>query len=125
MKHSIIPIIFAVLCIFVTGSLAHPADSLLMSIDSNGLLSIQIYHPVKDHAKHYINKVLVELNGKEIIQQSFKSQTDKTVQELIYKIIDAKENDKITVTAYCNITGKKKETLTLTVTEKSETEQEK
>jgi len=105
--------------------MAHPADSLVMSIDSNGLLSIQIYHPVKDHAKHYINKVTVELNGKEIIQQSFKSQTDKTVQELIYKIIDAKENDKITLTAYCNITGKKKEMLTVTIVEEPETEQEK
>ncbi len=125
MKPSILPIIIAILCIFITSSLAHPADSLVMSIDSNGLLSIQIYHPVKDHAKHYINKVTVELNGKEIIQQSFKSQTDKTVQELIYKIIDAKENDKITLTAYCNITGKKKEMLTVTIVEEPETEQEK
>ncbi len=125
MKHSILPIIIAILCIFIASSMAHPADSLVMSIDSNGLLSIQIYHPVKDHAKHYINKVTVELNGKEIIQQSFKSQTDKTVQELIYKIIDAKENDKITLTAYCNITGKKKEMLTVTIVEEPETEQEK
>jgi predicted metallo-beta-lactamase superfamily hydrolase len=125
MKYSIIPIIFAILCIFITGSIAHPADSLLMNIDSNGLLTIQIHHPVKDQAKHYINKVIVELNGKEIIQQSFKSQTDKTIQELVYKIIDAKENDKITVTTYCNITGKKKETLTLTRAEEPETEQEK
>lgn len=125
MKPSILPIIIAILCIFIASSMAHPADSLVMSIDSNGLLSIQIYHPVKDHAKHYINKVTVELNGKEIIQQSFKSQTDKTVQELIYKIIDAKENDKITLTAYCNITGKKKEMLTVTIVEEPETEQEK
>ena len=125
MKHSILPIIFAILCIFVTGSMAHPADSLVMSIDSNGLLSIQIYHPVKNQAKHYINKVTVELNGKEIIQQSFKSQTDKTIQDLVYKIIDAKENDKITVTTYCNITGKKKETLTVEVAEELEPKEEK
>ena len=125
MKHSIIPIIFAILCIFLTSSMAHPADSLLMNIDANGLLTIQIYHPVKDPAKHYIHQVIVELNGKEIIKQTFNSQVDKTAQELIYKIIDAKEKDKITVTAYCNITGKKKETLTLTIVEGPETEQEK
>lgn len=125
MKYSIIPVIIAILCIFATGSLAHPPDSLQMSIDSTGILLIQVYHPVKDHTKHYINKITVELNGKEIIQQTLNSQTNKIVQELIYKIIDAKANDKITVTAYCNITGKKKDTLTLTVSEKSETEEEK
>lgn len=125
MKHSILFIIIAIICIFANGSLAHPPDSLKLSVDTTGTLLVKVYHPVKDQVKHYINQVLVELNGKEIIKQTFNSQTDKTAQELIYKIIDAKANDKITVTAYCNITGKKKDTLTLTVSEKSETEEEK
>ena len=109
--------------IFTASALAHPPDSLSMRLDSTGLLTINIFHPVKDQAKHYINKVLVELNGKTIIEQSLNSQTDKNVQDIIYKIIDAKAKDKIAVTAYCNITGKKK--YTLTVMEKSETEGQK
>lgn len=125
MKQSILFIIIAIICILANGSLAHPPDSLKLSIDTTGILSVKVHHPVKDQAKHYIHQVTVELNGKEIIKQTFNSQTDKTEQELVYKIIDAKENDKITVTAYCNITGKKKETLTLTRVEEPETEQEK
>ena len=123
MKHSFLPIIIAMLGIFASGALANPPDSLRMNLDSTGLLTVQVFHLVKDPAKHYITKVVVELNGKTIIQQSLSSQTDNKVQELIYKIIDAKVKDKIAVTANCNITGKKKDILT--VGEKSKTEEQK
>jgi hypothetical protein len=33
----------------------------------------------------------------------------------MYKVIDGIEGDKITVTAYCNISGKKKADLTITM----------
>jgi desulfoferrodoxin (superoxide reductase-like protein) len=59
----------------------------------------------------------VELNGKEIIQQLFKRQTDGQEQKVMYVIVDAKEGDKITVTAYCNIAGKKNQTLDVTIEE--------
>jgi len=123
MKHSFLPIIIAMLGIFISGALAHPPDSLRLSLDSTQLLTIQVFHPVKNPVKHYINKVVVDLNGKTIIEQSLSSQTDNKVQELIYKIIDAKVKDKITVTANCNITGRKKDILT--VKEKPKTEEQK
>ncbi|MDH5185556.1 MAG: thiosulfate oxidation carrier complex protein SoxZ [candidate division WOR-3 bacterium] len=113
-----------IICFFITSAIAHPPDSLELNLDSTGILSIKVFHTVKDEAKHYITKIVVELNGKEIIQQSVNSQVSKNEQHALYRIIDAQEGDKITVTAICNITGKKKETLMKTAPEKVETEKE-
>lgn len=85
-----------------------------------GILNVSITHSVNDAAKHYVNKVVVELNGKKIIEQKFRSQTDEEEQQVVYSIIDAKEGDKISVTAFCNISGKKKSELIISAPEGSE-----
>jgi desulfoferrodoxin (superoxide reductase-like protein) len=92
--------------------LAHRPTGVVLDYDSEtSILSISVTHSVNNSSKHYVNKVIVELNGKEIIEQKFKRQTDDELQEVVYKVIDAKEGDKIAVTAYCNISGKKKASL--------------
>jgi desulfoferrodoxin (superoxide reductase-like protein) len=92
--------------------LAHTPKSVDLEYDSEtGILNVAITHSVNNASKHYVYKVIVELNGKEIIEQKFKRQTDDELQEVVYKVIDAKEGDKIAVTAYCNISGKKKASL--------------
>jgi desulfoferrodoxin (superoxide reductase-like protein) len=89
--------------------LAHPPKGVVLEYDSEtSILSISVTHSVNNSSKHYVSKVTVELNGKEIIEQKFKRQTSGEIQEVVYKVIDAKEGDKIAVTAYCNISGKKK-----------------
>jgi len=94
---------------------AHPPKGLEMGYDfDSDILSVEIAHSVNDAAKHFINKVVVELNGKKIIEQTFRKQVDGETQQVMYKIIDAAEGDKIAVTAYCNISGKKKADLTIT-----------
>jgi hypothetical protein len=93
---------------------ATPPDSIALSIDSTGFLSVEIHHPVKQlGTEHYINKVTVALNGVTIITQSFKSQSSLEWQYVCYRVIDAKEGDKLTVTAGCSIFGKLSETLTV------------
>jgi len=118
--------IFLVLILFlsINSFFAHPPSGLELEFDPiEHILTIVILHPVKDFSKHYIYKITVELNEKEIIRQEFKIQSNKEEQEAIYMIIDAKEGDKITVTAYCNISGKKKETLEIGLQENIETEE--
>ena len=92
--------------------LAHPSKSMVLDFSlQEHTLRVRIAHEVKKPLKHYIDKIVVELNGKEIIEQKFKSQISKEGQEAVYMIIDAKPGDKITVIAYCNVSGKKKQTV--------------
>jgi desulfoferrodoxin (superoxide reductase-like protein) len=99
-------------------ALAHPPDSLKMSFDSTGtVLTITTFHTVKNPSNHYINSIIVERNGKEIIKQSFLTQYSNKEQIALYKIIDVKKDDKITVTAQCNVSGRKKQTLVYQVEE--------
>ena len=88
--------------------LAHPPKEMALEFNADSsLLTVEVIHSVKDAAKHYINKVVVELNGKKVVEQTFKRQVDDELQHVTYKLIDATEGDKITVTGYCNISGKK------------------
>jgi desulfoferrodoxin (superoxide reductase-like protein) len=110
MKLVMLFLLLAVLPIF-----AHPPKSVELTYDSNtGILNVEIIHNVNDPSKHYVVKVRVELNGKTIIEQNFKSQVDNEKQQVLYKIIDAKERDKLAVEAHCNISGKNKAELEVT-----------
>lgn len=98
--------------IFAGMCFAHPAESVKMSFDSTGtILTVIVTHPVKNAGNHYIMSIIVDVNGKEQVKQTYASQLDKTEQVAVYKIFEVKKNDKINVTTQCNITGKKKETL--------------
>lgn len=95
--------------------LAHPPKGLELAYDADSnILTVEITHSVKDASKHYINKVVVELNGKKIIEQVFKKQVDDELQHVTYEVIDADEGAKITVIGYCNISGKKAAELVVT-----------
>jgi hypothetical protein len=88
---------------------AHPPDSIAAEYDTLvQTLKIRIMHNVKDAQKHYINKVEVKINGSKKVEQSSSRQSDNTAQELVYRIIEAKPGDRLTVEARCNITGKLK-----------------
>ena len=94
---------------------AHPPDSLKMSFDTTGtIMTVRAFHSVKMPNTHFILQITVDLNGKQLITQNFSSQLNKNEQVVIYKIIDAKKNDKIGINAQCNIMGKKKETFIYT-----------
>ena len=108
-------LIMITLAFFTIPLLAHSPNSLELEFDpETDVLNIIITHGVNDASRHYVKEVEVELNGQKIIEQSFKRQVDNEKQQVFYKIIDAKEGDKITVEAYCNISGKKKAQLVVT-----------
>ena len=109
------------LLVMATSLAAHPPKGVDLDFDSDtGVLSVEMMHSVNNASKHYVNKIVVELNGKKIIEQTFRSQLDEEKQQAFYKVIDAKEGDKISVTAYCNISGKKKGELEITAQEDDE-----
>ena len=91
-----------------TSGFGHPPSAVTARFDTDEhLLTITVMHDVRDAAKHYIDQIEVEHNGKKIIEQRFKQQIDLNTQEALYRIIDARVGDKIKVTARCSISGKK------------------
>jgi len=113
---------FLKLCVFGIGSLA--ANSLLLSSLSSTayahppsdikikynpktkILTAVIMHNVSDVKKHFIKKVDVGLNGKEIISHAISRQDSRTDQTVSYLLPDARPGDVLSVEAYCNLSGK-------------------
>jgi hypothetical protein len=94
--------------IMVSGLFAHPADDINTNFDPiKSVLTVTAIHTVKDVDDHFIEEISIKLNKKEIITQTFKTQTDLKEATALYKIIDAKAGDTITVTTKCNQFGKK------------------
>lgn len=104
-------IVFVLLVVLILPATmqAHPPKSVDAEFDcETKVLAVNISHFVDSPSKHYIDKIVVELNGDEIITQKLKAQRTKQEQEAQYMITDAAVGDTITVTAYCSISGKKK-----------------
>ena len=102
-------ILFCSLIIVSTGAYAHPPFEVNIEHSSElRIISIIVVHPVSNPGKHFINKIIVWLNGKEVIQHKISSQDDNRYQSAAYMIPDAKVGDIIAAEAYCNISGKLK-----------------
>lgn len=106
--------IFFVILMITTArvSYPHPPTEITAEYDTtSNILQVTINHMVHDAQKHYINKIEIDLNDARIIEQKSKRQTDKTIQQYTYQLPDATIDDKISIKAYCNISGKKRITV--------------
>jgi hypothetical protein len=93
----------------VSSAYAHAPGNVDLGFDlEEQLLEVTVKHQVNDGAKHYVNRVSVDLNGRKIIEQTLYAQENLKDQKLVYRITDAGVGDTISVTASCNISGKKK-----------------
>ncbi|MCX7667763.1 MAG: hypothetical protein N2Z84_02400 [Atribacterota bacterium] len=100
-------VLFLVLGVFTGVVLAHPPSNINITFDvETQVLRVAIPHGVSDpRGDHYIDKVVVSLNGKEIITQLIGSQYSSQEQVVLYQLIDAQKGDKIGVYAKCNKFG--------------------
>jgi desulfoferrodoxin (superoxide reductase-like protein) len=109
MKTKTYVFIIVLLMLGVRSGFAHPASK--VNVDYNledQILTVTVEHLTKDVNKHWIDQIVVELNGKEIIQQIFGFQLDQEKQKAVYFIPDVKNGDEIVVISRCNVYGKKK-----------------
>ena len=104
--------IFVIICIFLGVSsiaYAHPPSDIKISFDaSTKILKAVMLHNVSNSLNHYIKKVDIGLNGKEIIEHEISRQDDNMSQTVTYLIPDVKKGDILSVEAYCSISGKLK-----------------
>jgi hypothetical protein len=97
-----------VILIFSFGvAYAHPPSDITISFDPSArTLTAVIAHYVSNPKTHYIRKVDIALNGKEIIEHLISRQDNNAGQTVVYLIPDVNENDSLSVEAYCSISGK-------------------
>ena len=93
---------------------AHPASEVDLRMAGDTLI-VTAMHKVKNPAKHYIDDITIAINGEELLEKEYVSQTSKTAQSVsivISKPLSA--GDKITVITECNKFGEKAAELTIT-----------
>jgi len=112
MRRLLCALILGLFLVQSQGLIAHPPSKIILEFNAEtSILKVEMPHLVKDVTEHFIDRVEVKLNGKEILKQALLTQQDLEKQTVIYQIHDAKSGDELEVTAHCNVFGKKKETL--------------
>ena len=105
-------VIFMLVCFFAgfcSLAYAHPPSDITITFDpTTKILSAIIMHNVSNPENHFIKKVDIALNGKEIIGHTLKRQDNNISQTVSYLIPDVKTKDTLSVEAYCSISGKLK-----------------
>jgi len=87
-------------------ALAHPPSDIKISYEpATGILQAIVVHNVSTPDSHYIKKVDIGLNGKEIAELKFFRQDNDLAQPVSYAVPNAKPGDTISVEAYCSISG--------------------
>lgn len=95
-----------------SGAFAHAPKNVEAEFDiDRQILTVAVFHDVKDAAKHFIDEISVELNGKRVIEQRLLAQENLEKIEVVYRITDAHVGDEIEISAACSISGKKKTTV--------------
>ena len=97
------------LAVFMIASIAyaHPPSDIKITFDpKTKMLQAVIMHNTNNPISHYIKKVDVGLNGKEIIGHNIPREDNNETQTVSYLIPDIKDGDILSVEAYCSISGK-------------------
>lgn len=107
-KKSALLVIFIFLVVISTGY-AHPPSDIIITYDpATRMLHAVIMHNTSNPENHYIKKVDIGLNDKEIIEHRISLQDNNVSQTISYLVSDVKAGDKLSVEAYCSISGKLK-----------------
>jgi len=94
--------------LFAGTVLAHPPAHIEVSFNREAkILTAKIIHPVENPSAHYIAKIDVALNGKEVLSHKISRQDNENEQVVAYLLPDVKTGDEVSVEGYCSITGKK------------------
>ena len=109
--------VFLTVFVFVSAisvACAHPPSDISITFDRNTkMVHAVIIHNTSNPTNHYIKKVDVSLNGKEIIEQQISRQDNNENQTVSYLIPDVKDGDVLSVEGYCSISGKLKKEITV------------
>jgi len=99
--------VFLIFFAVASTAYAHPPSDIKITFDPNTkVVTAVIMHNVSNPGSHYIKKVDLGLNGKEIIEHLISRQDNNDNQTVSYLIPDVKDGDTLSVEGYCSISGK-------------------
>ena len=114
MKRLIVVFMVFVFLSIVSVAFAHPPSDIKITFDAKTkMLTAVIMHNTSNPINHYIEKVDVGLNGKEIIAHVISREDNNESQTVVYLIPDVKDKDVISVEGYCSISGKLEKEITV------------
>lgn len=85
---------------------ADPPKKINLTVKNNKLTA-DIVHPVKNPGDHYIDQVIITINGKEYKTLKYTKQTSEKGETVVIDIPATKAGDVIEVKARCNEFGNK------------------
>ncbi|MFA6378772.1 MAG: hypothetical protein WCX16_03210, partial [Candidatus Omnitrophota bacterium] len=101
--------VFLIFFTAVSTVYAHPPSDIEITFDpKTKVVTAVIVHNTSNPTSHYIKKVDVGLNGKEIIEDVISNQDNNKAQTVSYLVADVKDGDVVSMEGYCNISGKLK-----------------
>jgi hypothetical protein len=105
MKKIFLSVLFLVF-LFATTAMAHPPGEVTAQFDlENSILSVKVTHNVGGgSSSHYINEVIISINGREVIVQKTTRQISDT-QTFLYFMPAVEVDDEIGIVAVCNVGG--------------------
>ena len=109
MKKIVLGAVFLIFFTAVSTVYAHPPSDIEITFDpKTKVVTAVIVHNTSNPTSHYIKKVDVGLNGKEITENVLLKQDNNKTQTISYLVADVKDGDVVSVEGYCNISGKLK-----------------
>lgn len=108
MKHGmkVAMLVLAGILAFSAAAGAHPPVGLSVSYKADeGLLKIDIRHPVGNASDHYIREVDVDVDGEDVAGLKYSGQMDRQGQTVLLTIGFFKEGTGVSVEAECNKFG--------------------
>jgi hypothetical protein len=100
-------------CLLVMPALATPPSDVAVKYDkTTSQLAVTITHPTEDPTTHYVKRVTVDVNGRIVIDNEYKSQPTKDVFTYTYPV-PVNAGDTVRVTATCSVAGSTEGVLTL------------
>ncbi|MBI4706436.1 MAG: hypothetical protein HY761_00720 [Candidatus Omnitrophica bacterium] len=107
MKKVFLLTVFLISFMAFSSAYAHPPSDIIINFDpKTKILNAVIMHNTSNPDSHFIKKVDIGLNGKEIIEHKISREDNNESQTVSYLIPDANNGDVLSVEAYCSISGK-------------------
>jgi hypothetical protein len=100
------------LAVLAGDAAAHPPKGVALSWNPNGRLTVNVDHSVNDPQKHYINKIIVYVNDKIVVQKEYSSQTLGETQTDVFELGALTPGTNIKAEAFCVIMGSATGTIT-------------
>lgn len=99
-------IFFGVLIVLMAGLWGHPPSDIDITFGSeDSILTVYVAHRVANPNNHYIDRVIIELDGNEIIDHQISRQDDGDGVLLEYRLPDTKTGMVLNVITTCNRYG--------------------